>query len=412
MEIQSIMLENGIQILHKQVPYTQVLHCGFVMDTGSRDELSHEMGMAHFIEHMIFKGTTRRKTFHILNYLESVGGDLNAYTTKEKTCYFASISADYFTRALDLLTDITFNSTFPEKEMVKERQVIAEEIDMYADSPEEAIFDDFDQVLFPGHTLGHPILGSKESISQFTREQLQAFTQRNYAQGKIVFSVVGNVSWKKVLRDVKKYLEPLKIPNGHLRTLNSGNLDSDQRQRVQKKIQQSHTIIGNRSFPVGHPLYYAFYLLNNYLGGPAMNSRLSLNIREKYGLSYNIYSFNSPYRDTGAWGIYYGCEPGNRDRLESLVRKELKQLRTQTVKDLKLGQIKKQLIGQTRLSYENLLSQTLAFAKEWLNFKRPFSLAENERKIEAVTAEQLMEAANQVFAEDNLRVLIYDAAEA
>ena len=393
-------------MVHIEIPYTRAVHCGVIINAGSRDEFENEIGMAHFIEHMIFKGTSNRKTFHILNYLESVGGDLNAYTTKEKTCLYASIPSEHFNRAADLLADITFNSTFPEKEILKEKQVISEEIDMYRDTPEEAIFEDFDYVTFPKHPLGHPILGTKETIESFDREGLKKFVNRNYAAEGIVFSVVGNVPFKKVVKTAEKLfgdralppLPPQAVPN-----------DAYTIVKLTETIptQQSHRLIGGLAYPLRKGRYVPFYLLNNYLGGPANNSLLSLNIREKYGLSYNIYSFYSAYSDAGSWGVYFGCEPKNTSRIDQLVRKELDHLRNTKIGSLRLNQIKKQMIGQMILGYEQPVSQMLAMGKNIIDFDNHYLLSELISQVEAVTAEAMLEAAQEIFHPGRLSVLSY-----
>ncbi|MEL6676920.1 MAG: pitrilysin family protein [Bacteroidota bacterium] len=396
MDYTIITLPNGLRVIHQYVPYTRTVHCGYVIDTGSRDDAEGEMGMAHFIEHMIFKGTAKRKTFHILNYLESVGGDVNAYTTKEKTCLYASMVAEHFERATELLTDIAFNSIFPQKEIIKEKQVIAEEIDMYRNAPDEAIFEDFDEMIFPQHSLGHPILGTKQSINTFTQDRVRHHIQQVYAQERIVFSIVGNVSEKKVRRVIHKYLAPLELPSG-----GAQRTSPNQQQIIHKEVEiatdQAHEIVGGRAYALQKELYIPFLILNNLLGGPAMNSRLNLNIREKYGLSYSIHSFYSPFLDSGIWGVYYACESRNLERIRKLVQKEFLHLREKPLSALKLNQVKKQLTGQLVLSYENLLSQMLGQAKEMLDFGTPLSFADYLQKIEEVTAQEIQEAADQIF---------------
>ncbi|MEM9985202.1 MAG: pitrilysin family protein, partial [Bacteroidota bacterium] len=395
-----------LRVIHQYIPYTRTVHCGYVINAGSRDDLQGEMGMAHFIEHMIFKGTTRRKTFHVLNYLESVGGDVNAYTTKEKTCLYASMMAEYFDRATELLTDITFHSTFPEKEMVKEKQVIAEEIDMYRNTPDEAIFEDFDEMIFPEHSLGHPILGTKDSIASFTQAQLRAHQHRSLVAGQVVFSVVGNVSLREVERVVDKYLRPLQLADGHhQRTAPSQARIMSFKQKVEQD--QAHEIIGGRAYSMQDPHYVPFLLLNNLLGGPAMNSRLNLNIREKYGLTYNISSFFAPFLDTGLWGIYFACEKNNLTRIRRLVSKELRQMREKSLGTVRLSQAKKQLMGQMILGYENLLNQMLTNAKDLLDFDRIIPFAQLLEQIEKVTANEIQSVAQDLFQEESFSRITY-----
>ncbi len=401
-----IELPNGLRVIYQHIPYTRTVHCGYVINAGSRDDLRGQIGMAHFIEHMIFKGTARRKTFHILNYLESVGGDVNAYTTKEKTCLYASLMAEYFERATELLTDITFHSTFPPKEIDKEKQVIAEEIDMYRNTPDEAIFEDFDEMIFPEHSLGHPILGTKDSITQFTQEQVRSHLQRSLVTGEVVYSIVGNVSEKEVRRVIDKYLSPLELPNGHAeRTAPGQSRIIEMKQQLDQD--QAHEIIGGRAYAVQDQHYVPFLVLNNLLGGPAMNTRLNLNIREKYGLTYTISSFYSPFLDSGIWGVYYACEKNNLLRVRRLVEKELKLLQNKPIGSMRLSQAKKQLMGQMILGYENLLNQMLGMAKDLLDFGEILPFEKLLSQIEAVTAEELQGVAQDLFPTDELSRITY-----
>ena len=409
MDTKVIELNNGLRVIYKHIPYTRTVHCGYVINSGSRDDIEGEMGMAHFIEHMIFKGTSKRKTFHILNYLESVGGDLNAYTTKEKTCLYASMVAEYFERATELLTDITFNSTFPEKEISKEKQVISEEIDMYRNAPDEAIFEDFDELIFPNHSLGHPILGTKASIKQFTKADVRDRINRCFIQGEVVFSIVGNVSEKTVRRVIKKYLEPVSLPGGKIIRYQPSH-NQVEHLEVPISTDQAHEIIGGRAYALRKELYIPFLVLNNLLGGPAMNSRLSLNIREKHGLSYSISSFYSPYLDSGIWGIYYACETKNLLRIRRLVKKELQKLWESPLGAMKLSQAKKQLIGQLTLGYENLLNQMLGQAKDLLDFDHIPTFGEYIKGIESISAMQLQDAAREIFYENPISVISYKIA--
>jgi predicted Zn-dependent peptidase len=399
-------LANGLRVVYKQVPYTRTVHCGFVINSGSRDDGQDDLGMAHFIEHMIFKGTAKRKTFHVLNYLESVGGDVNAYTTKEKTCLYASLAAEHFERATELLTDITFHSTFPEKELKKEKQVISEEIDMYRESPDEAIFEDFDHMVFPDHMLGYPILGTKNSIRTFTQQRLFEHIRSVFTQGNVVFGIVGNVSEKRVMKMIDKHLRPLQLPVGRKERI-SPNGKQEAERIVDITNGQAHEIIGGRSYALRKELYLPFLLLNNLLGGPAMNSRLNLNIREKHGLTYNISSFYTPYHDSGIWGVYYACEPGNLQRIRRLVEKECKRLAEKPLGTLHLTQAKKQLNGQLILAYENLLTQMLSSAQDVLDFDRVMSFNEYLEEIEQITAIQVQTAAQEIFRDNPVSRITY-----
>lgn len=409
MKSKQFELANGIRVVYTYVPYTRAVHCGYVIDAGSRDDREGEMGMAHFIEHMIFKGTVRRKTFHILNYLESVGGDLNAYTTKEKTCLYASLVADYFERATELLTDIAFHSIFPKREIVKEKQVISEEIDLYRNAPDEAIFEDFDQMVFPEHSLGHPILGTKESIRGFTQERVMAHLDRSFVQNRMVFSIVGNVKEQEVLRVLDKYIASQSIPSSSRVRISPKAPQILDHQVVEIPTDQVHEIIGGRAYALRKDHYVPFLVMNNLLGGPSMNSRLNLNIREKYGLTYNIYSFYSPYVDSGIWGIYYACEQRNLERIRRMVFRELKLLRDKPLGVMNLSRAKKQLIGQLTLGAESLLGQMLGTAKELLDFGYVTSFGEYIEAIEAVTAQQIQETADEIFGQRSFSHITYRA---
>ncbi|MEL6653024.1 MAG: pitrilysin family protein [Bacteroidota bacterium] len=399
-------LQNGLRVVFKPIPYTRTVHCGYVINAGSRDDEGNEMGMAHFIEHMIFKGTHKRKTFHILNYLESVGGDVNAYTTKEKTCFYASLSAEYLDRATELLSDITFHSTFPKNELRKEQQVISEEIDMYRESPDEAIFEDFDEMIFPDHHLGRPILGTKESIRQFEQADLLRHIRSSFTQGNVVYAIVGNVTEKSVRKIIDKYLAPLELPTGSLKRISPNG-----HQLFNKEVDitngQAHEIIGGRAYPLRKGLYAPFLLLNNLLGGPAMNSRLNLNIREKHGLTYNISSFYTPFYDSGIWGVYYACEPRNLPRVRRMVQKELRELSGKPLGSMRLSQAKKQLSGQMILGYENLLTQMLSMAQDILDFGKINSFADYLAEIDAITASQMQDAAQEIFQQNQLSQITY-----
>lgn len=404
-----ISLPNGLQIIYQHIPYTRAVHCGFVIEAGSRDDLSEQLGMAHFVEHMIFKGTSRRKTFHIVNYLESVGGEIDAYTTKEKTYLHASLVSEYFDRAVELLTDITFHSIFPKKEIVKEKQVIAEEIDMYRGIPDEAIEEDFDLMMFPEHGLGHPILGTKESIQTFTQQQLLDHIRRSFTSDRIVFGVIGNVTRREVEKVAAKYLSPLSLPVGQVQRIKPiGKQLASRSVRVEQE--QAHILLGGRACSIRDDRHFSFLVLNNLLGGPAMNSRLTLNIREKYGLAYNIQSFYRPYTDAGMWAIYYACESGNVERIRRLVHKELKDLRERPLGKVRLNQVKRQLIGQLTLGNEHLMQQILGMANDMLTFGRIRGFQEFVDDIESLTAKDLQEAADEMFFQRELTSITYEAS--
>lgn len=399
-------IQSGLPLIHQEINTTKAVHCGLIIDTGSRDEPAGKHGMAHFIEHMIFKGTGRRKTYHILNAVESVGGELNAYTTKEKTCLYASLPANEIERGFDVLADIFRNPVFPEKEIAKERQVISEEIDMYRDNPEEAIFEDFDTLVFPNHPLSHPILGTKKSISGFNREKIHSFYHAHYTPKNAVLSVAGNVNANKVHELAEKYFGDMQSGRAPIRkkaALRKGATE------LEASIggNQAHCVVGGKAFPLGKGKDVALNLLINYLGGVAGNSRLNMEVREKLGLSYSIYSYYQPFIDTGIWGVYFGCEPGNVNRVRSLILRELKQLRKNNPGSLLLHRIKKQALGQLVLGNEYPQTLMLAAGKNLLDFGRNIHLPELIRWVEAVTESDLMQAAAEVFREDKIQTLIY-----
>ncbi|TPG67295.1 M16 family metallopeptidase [Hymenobacter nivis] len=397
---------NGIRLLHKQVLHTKIAHCGFMLDVGSRDEGPHQQGLAHFWEHMAFKGTHKRKSFHILNRLETVGGELNAYTTKEKICFYATLLSTHFERAFELLTDLTFNSTFPGRELEKERGVILEEMSMYQDAPEDAIIDDFDTVVFGEHPLGVNILGTRESVSGFSSDDFHAFYNENVRTDRLVFSSVSNLSFKDVKRLADKFLAPLPARLGPRARRGVGPY-ARKTQLESRPITQAHCLVGGTAYPLADARRIPFFMLNNILGGPGMNSRLNLAVREKYGLVYTIDSTYSPYTDTGMFGIYFGTEGRQVKRTLGLVQKELKLLRDKTLTTTQLHVAKNQLMGQLAMSEESNSGLMQLLGKSTLDLGRVEPLSEIFGQIEHVTAAQLRDMANELLTEEHLSVLQY-----
>ena len=399
-------LPNGIRVLHKQVLHTKIAHCGFLLDIGSRDENEHQLGLAHFWEHMAFKGTEKRRSFHILNRLETVGGELNAYTTKEKICFYASLLSTHFERAFELLTDLTFHSVFPEREIEKERGVILEEMSMYLDAPDDAIIDDFDEVIFGQHALGHNILGTRQSVSSFQQKDFRDFLSEQIRTDRLIFSSVSNLPFKEVKRMADKYLAPLPARLGpRPRTPFTNYQRVEQLER--KPITQAHCLIGGPAYAIEDPRRIPFFMLTNILGGPGMNSRLNLGIREKYGLVYTIDATYSPYTDTGLFGIYFGTEKKQVNRTVALVQKELKQLREKTLGSTQLHTAKEQLMGQLAMAEESNGGLMQLLAKSTLDIGRVEPLNEIFDRIRKITASELAELANDILREDNLSVLQY-----
>jgi predicted Zn-dependent peptidase len=399
-------LANGIRVLHKQVPHTKIAHCGFMMDIGSRDELPHEQGLAHFWEHMAFKGTQKRKSFHILNRLESVGGELNAYTTKEKISFYASVLENHFEKAFELLTDITFHSTFPTKEIEKERGVILEEMAMYLDTPEDAIIDEFDSVVFKNHPLGYNILGTRESVSGFTREDFQAFIARNLSTDKLVFCSVSNWPLERVVKLAEKYLGQIPEKIQPRQRLTFDNY-TPQTLEVEKAIQQAHCVIGCPAYPLSDPRRLTFFMLVNILGGPGMNSRLNLAVREKHGLVYTIDANYSTYIATGLFGIYFGTEKKQLKRTIGLVLKEMKLLREKPMGSVQLHTAKEQLMGQLAMAEESNMGFMMMMGKSILDLNTIEGLNDIFAQIKAVTANNLSEMAHDTLREENLSFLQY-----
>jgi predicted Zn-dependent peptidase len=399
-------LPNGIRIVHQEVTHTRLIHCGFVLDIGSRDETKEQEGLAHFWEHMAFKGTKKRKAFHILNRLDSVGGELNAYTTKEKICFYSTILKEHFNKAAELLCDITFNSTFPEKQIDRERQVILEEMAMYRDSPEDAIQDEFDAQVFENHALGRNILGREETVSSFTQQDFFDFLSTRLDTGRIVFSVIGNISFAKVLKQVERYL--LEIPVK--KRLYERSTFSDYKPTVKvfdKEISQSLCAIGKPAINLYHPDRFKLHLLNNILGGPSMNSRLNLALREKHGYVYSVESTFQAYTDTGFLGIFYGTEPKNSKKAKKLVFKEIEKLRNQKLGTMQLHMAKEQAIGQMAMAEENHAALMLILGKNLLDKDKIDDLDTIFKIIQDTTADQLQELANELLAPDDFSYLTY-----
>jgi predicted Zn-dependent peptidase len=357
---------------------------------------------------MAFKGTEKRKAYHILNRLDSVGGELNAYTTKEKIFFHASVLEQHVERAIDLLTDITFNSNFPEKQIQKERQVILEEMAMYADSPEDAIQDEFDEVIFSDHPLGNNILGTQKSLKSFTREDFINFLDENIDTERIVFSVVGDIKERKLNRLIDKYL--YNIPH---KTRQRDRLLFDQykpkTKNVKKEISQAQCAIGTTAYPIHHPKRLPFFMLSNILGGPGMNTRLNMVLREKHGFVYAIDAGYHPFIDTALFSIFFGTDPGQLNRSINLVKKELQKLQKTPLGSLQLHVAKEQLMGQLAMAEENNMSFMLMLGRSLLDKDNIESIDEIFTQIKKISANELMDIANEVWAEENLSILTYSA---
>lgn len=398
-------LSNGLRIIHEPSS-SKVAYCGFAVDAGTRDEAENEQGMAHFVEHLIFKGTRKRKAWHILNRMENVGGDLNAYTNKEETVIYSAFLTEHFGRALELLADIVFHSTFPQNEIEKETEVIIDEIQSYEDTPSELIFDDFEDMIFRNHPLGRNILGRPDLLKKFRSEDAMAFTSRFYQPSNMVFFVLGDFNFQKIVRQVEKLLVDLPLVTvENQRTIPP--LYVPEQLVVHKETHQAHVMIGSRGYNAYDDKRTALYLLNNILGGPGMNSRLNVSLRERRGLVYTVESNLTLYTDTGAFCIYFGTDPEDVDTCLKLTYKELKRMRDVKMTSSQLMAAKKQLIGQIGVASDNNENNALGMAKTFLHYNKYESSESVFRRIEALTAEGLLEVANEMFAEEYLSTLIY-----
>ena len=397
--------DNGLRLVHHRIP-GMVAHCGLIINTGSRDESDQEHGIAHFIEHMLFKGTKKRKAFHILSRLEDVGGELNAYTTKEETAVHASFLKDDYERAIELIGDVTFNSSFPEKEIEKEKDVVIEEINSYLDNPADLIFDDFEELIFPDQAIGRNILGTQESVRSFSREKLSAFVEGNYNTNQMVFCSVGDISDEKLLRLFKTYFSGIVTRKREDREIKIWKYNPSS--IVKKKdTYQNHCIIGNLAYDIQDKRRMGMFLLNNIIGGQGMNSRLNLSLREKNGLAYNIESSYNPYFDTGVFLIYFGTDSQYLDKSISITMAELKKLTESKLGSIQLSKAKNQIKGYLARGYENHESLMLSLGKSLQVFGRIDTIEEICRKIDNVTASELLETANHIFEPSKLSMLIY-----
>ncbi len=408
-DYQVFALPNGIRLLFKYSA-SPITHCCFMVNAGARDELPQKDGLAHFIEHLLFKETTRRNTSQILNRLELIGADLNAYTTKEYTCIHASLLNQYLERTADLFEDIIFHSTFPEAELDKERSVILDEIASYQDQPEEAIQDDFEGLLFKNHPLGNNILGTASSVSQLNRADIDQFMAGNYNTHEMVFAVSGNYDFKKLMKLTEKYFGSARENTAVKHRLRPAAA-APEFISLTKPIAQTHYIMGSRAYSTSHPRKNGLLLLNNLLGGMGMSSRLNLEIREKHGIAYTIESGYTPLTDTGMFTIYFGTDTEKADKAAKLVYKELKKLRENRLGALQLHQAKQKFTGQIALAEESRMGLILSMAKSLLDFNHVDSLEDVFNKINAVTADELLAISNDIFAEQALTTLIFVAAE-
>ncbi|MBQ8367295.1 MAG: insulinase family protein [Alistipes sp.] len=402
-EFQIYSLSNGIRCIHRQVR-SGVAHCALVVNAGARDERRGEFGIAHFTEHALFKGTEHRKAYQVNCRLENLGGELNAYTTKEDTTLHATVLRRDFSRAVELIADVMFRSTFPERELCKEREVIADEINSYKDSPAERIYDDFEDMIFRDSELGHNILGSKSSIARFTTESIRSFVGRTYTTDQIVFSSIGNFSAATAQSVAERYL------GGFAPTVRDFQRVTPAEYQpftttLSRHTHQAHGIIGTRGYSIADERRLPLALLVNILGGPSANSRLNILLREKYGLSYNVEATYTPYSDTGIVGIYFSSDHDNAERCVALIREEVEALRREPITPRRLAVAKRQFVAQMAISMEANEGYMLGAGKSLLLYKEIDTLEEAYKKVMAITADDIRAVAEERLGE--LSQLVY-----
>ncbi len=455
MKYNTYTLDNGLRIIHLPSD-SQVVYCGYQINAGTRNEEPGEEGLAHFCEHVTFKGTERRKAWHILNCLESVGGDLNAYTNKEGTVYYSAILKEHIARAVDLLSDIVFHSVYPQAEIDKEVEVICDEIESYNDSPAELIYDEFENILFKGSPLGHNILGTAEQVRSFKTEDALRFTRKLYRPDNAIFFAYGDIDFKKLVKLLKTLnfehgtlnfmnsktsetpAETLNLELGTLNFMNSKTSETPaaemeagdanhkvqsskfkvQSKEVQSKVagqtivmqkntHQAHVMIGTRAYDVNDDRRMPLYLLNNMLGGPGMNAKLNLALREHNGLVYTVESTMVSYGDTGTWSIYFGCDEHDVKRCLRLVRKELDKFMQKPLSDAQLKAAKKQIKGQIGVACDNRENFALDFGKSFLHYGWEKNVDRLYEQVDEITAAQIQAVAQELFDKDRLTTLIF-----
>ena len=409
MKYNTATLDNGLRAIHCPSA-SPVVYCGYEVCAGTRDEKEGEEGMAHFCEHTTFKGTRHRSAMQILNRLESVGGDLNAFTNKEDTVYYSAILKNHFPRAVDLLTDIVFGSTYPQAEIDKEVEVICDEIESYNDSPAELIFDDFENAIFAGHPLGHNILGSADTLRTYTTADALRFTQRYYRPENTVFFVYGDVDFKSVVRQLKRATSAFPAAQPLIDVTPSITLPPYQPRHIvhDKGTHQAHVMVGNRAYSAHDANRLPLYLLNNILGGPGMNARLNISLRERNALVYTVESSMVSYSDTGLWCTYFGCDPKDVKKCLRLVRRELDRVMDRPLSESQLKAAKRQIKGQIGVACDNRESFALDFGKAFLHYGWLKDVEKLMADIDNVTALEIQQAALDIFDPDRMTTLIYE----
>ena len=402
-------LANGLRVIYEQTD-SPVVYCGYVMRVGTRHEQAAESGMAHFIEHMTFKGTERRRAWQISNGLERVGGELNAYTTKQETVYCATVLRPDFPRAVDLLTDIVFHSTYPQPEIDREVEVICDEIDSFKDSPSELIFDEFESLVFEGCDLGRDILGEADRLRQYRTAAALRFTRAHYRPDNAVFYIYGQVDFRRAIRQLERLMatsEAVLSPHEPAPTPSALILPPARTVYRDRGTHQAHVLLGCPTYGGRHPHRFALLLLNNILGGPGMNARLNMLMRERAGLVYTVESNYSTYIDVGLWTVYFGCDTDDVDRCLRLVRRELQRMIDQPLTPRQLQAAKKQFIGQIGISREARESYAIGLGKTYAHYDTWRDLDALAQEVDALTSEELQTVAAEVFAADRLSLLVY-----
>ena len=406
-------LENGLRIIHLPSP-SQVVYCGYQVAAGTRDEQPGEEGLAHFCEHMTFKGTERRNALQIIKSLEQLGGDLNAFTNKEDTTFYAAIQKEHINKAVDLLTDIVFHSQYPQHEIDKEVEVICDEIESYNDSPAELIYDEFENILFAGHPLGHNILGNAELLRTFTTEDALRFVRRHYRPDNAIFFVYGDVDFGRLIRRIESgqwKVDSCDYQPCTITTAQSNHISplSTLHSPLIKEIgsHQSHVMVGTRAYSYNDSRRMSLYLLNNIIGGPGMNARLNLSLRERHGLVYTVESTMASYSDTGVWSVYFGCDPHDVNKCLRLVHHELDKVMSKPLSDSQLRAAKRQLKGQIAIACDNREQFALDFGKSFLHYGNERDLDTLFRRIDAISAKDIQDVALELFPSERLTTLIF-----
>jgi len=406
MQYSTFVLSNGLRIIHLP-SNSHVSYCGYVVHAGARDEKKDRHGLAHFVEHALFKGTEKRKVRHILNRMEAVGGELNAYTTKEETFLYTVCLQEDTERAIELLSDIIFNSQFPDSEIEKEKDVVIDELHSYEDTPSELIFDEFENMLFAGNDLGHAVLGDEESIKSFSSMSCKDFVREYYRPDNMIFFSHGKTPFAKILRLVEKYSPA--FTSGARNDIHRQNTELFPVNTITRKkdLHQTHVVTGGKAYGLYEDRRMGLLLLTNILGGTGMNSRLNVSLREKYGLVYTVDAEIVSYTNTGVFTIYFGCDNESVEKCLSLIHKELKRLRDKRLTSSQFAAAVKQWKGQLGIASDNKESIALRLGKIFLHFNQYETLPQTYQKIDALTAESLLEIANEIFDEKQLFSLIY-----